>query len=142
MPDHSATATDPGLADVADELAVSGLALADGEQIFSSGTAATGGHEPAAAAAAPLAAENQALLARLREVLLATAPSIDPGLVHGETLAEVEASFAAARETVARVREAVRREEAAAIPAGAPGRAVLAPSSPFEKIRAGLGRLA
>ncbi|QFG02891.1 hypothetical protein [Tepidiforma bonchosmolovskayae] len=90
------------------------------------------------ALAAARAAHDRAV-ARLREALLASEPALDPALLSGSTVEEVEASFAAAKETLARIREAVRREAAAAIPAGSalrqPGRAAL---SPLEKIRAGL----
>lgn len=79
--------------------------------------------------------------ARLRLALLASEPGLDPDLVCGETIAEVEASFAAAREAEALVRERVRREQAALVPAGAPGRDGEGPPlSAFEKIRAGLAR--
>lgn len=86
-------------------------------------------------------AENAALLARLREALAAAEPALQPEMLAGETLAEVEASLAAARETVRRVREAVRREAPPAIPGGAPARQAEVPASPIDKIRAGLARL-
>ena len=41
---------------------------------------------------------------------------------------------------VKRVREAVRLEMAARVPAGAPGRTVPPPRTPLEKIREGLSR--
>lgn len=80
---------------------------------------------------------NRALLQRLRESLCASEPAIDPALIHGDTLEEVEASFAAARATVQRVRQEVVRA-AAGVPAGAPGRALARPLSAIEKIRSGL----
>lgn len=83
--------------------------------------------------------ERAALLARLREALAAAEPGLDPALLPGETLEELEASYAAARAAVARIREALRREEAA-IPAGAPGRQDTAPATAIEKIRAGLAK--
>ncbi len=83
------------------------------------------------------AAERMAL-ARLREALLASEPALDPGLVGGETLEQIESSFAAATAMAARLREALRREGAAQIPAGAGSRSPAGPRSPFEKIRAGL----
>lgn len=92
---------------------------------------------------APLAGQTAAtrvLLDRVRELMLASEPAIAPELLAGETLEELEASFAAARETVRRVREAVQRE-GPAVPAGAPGRTPPAPLSAFEKIRAGLSRI-
>jgi chromosome segregation ATPase len=80
-------------------------------------------------------------IARLREALAAAEPGLDAALLTGETLEEVEASYAAARETVARIREAVRREAAAVIPPGATLRQQhQAALSALEKIRAGLGR--
>jgi len=91
-----------------------------------------------------VAAHEQAtrrLLDRLRHALAASEPGLDPALVTGDTLEEVEASFAAARGLVSRVREAVQREAAVAVPAGSPARSVAAPATSFEKIRAGLGRL-
>lgn len=80
------------------------------------------------------------VLARLREALLATAPEVEPAEVRGDTLEELEASFAAAREAAERVRTAVRRELAAAVPAAAGSRLPTPPMTPFEKIRAGLAR--
>ncbi|MCX7618446.1 hypothetical protein [Tepidiforma sp.] len=78
-------------------------------------------------------------IARLREALAAAEPALDPALLSGDTVEALEASYAAAKETLARIREAVRREAAAAIPAGAAlrqqGRAAM---SAIEKIRAGL----
>lgn len=78
-------------------------------------------------------------LARLREALAASEPAIDPGLVTGETLDEVERSFAAAKLMAERVREAVRREQASTIPAGSAARGPVETKSAFEKIRVGLG---
>jgi hypothetical protein len=72
-------------------------------------------------------------LARLREALAATVDGLDPALIHGDTLAEVEASFAAL--------QALARP-APHVPTGAPGRISANPATPFEKIRDGLGRLA
>ena len=81
---------------------------------------------------------NRLLLERLRAAMLASEPAVAPVLVTGETLDELETSFAAARELVARIRDAVRQEEPAPVPAGAPGRARLQPRNAFEKIRSGL----
>ena len=89
-------------------------------------------------AAAPHTAAYQAVLTRLRQSLLESDPAIEPALVAGESLEELEASFDAARTLVARVRQSVAREQAAAVPAGAPGRAHAPHGSPLEKIRAGL----
>lgn len=90
---------------------------------------------------AAAAAANADLLERLRLALLASDPSIDPALVTGSTPEEVETSFAAAQRMVAGIREAVRREHAAPIPAGAPGRVTAGPATPYDKIRSGLSRL-
>jgi hypothetical protein len=104
------------------------------------------GESPAedAAPGGPLLAEanpvGDAALGRLRELLLAADPAVDPALVSGDSVEALEESFVAARAMVARVRDAVRREQAAAIPVGAPGRTATMPASPLEKIRAGLAR--
>jgi len=90
------------------------------------------------AALAAGAESNRALLHRLRAALLASEPSVSPGLVTGETLDELEASFAAALDLVARIRDSVRQEAPAAIPAGAPGRTRPEPRNALEKIRSGL----
>lgn len=82
---------------------------------------------------------ERAAIARLRQALLASDPAIDAELVTGETLEEVEQSFATARSLVDRIREAVRWEQAGAVPAGAAVRTVRVPQSAIEKIRAGLG---
>lgn len=79
------------------------------------------------------------LLQRVRAALLASDPDVEPGLVAGETLEEIEASFAAAREFVARLRQRVEAR-ATVIPAGAPGRTPPGAVTAFEKIRAGLRR--
>lgn len=85
--------------------------------------------------------ENAALLGRLRVALAETIAGLDAEAISGESLAEVEASFAAAKAVEEALRRAVARERTAAIPPGAPGRAGYLPATPFEKIRAGLGRL-
>ena len=84
------------------------------------------------------AESNRMLLERLRTAMLASEPAVTPGLVTGETVEELEASFAAARELVTRIRDSVRQEAPSAVPAGAPGRARLEPRNAFEKIRSGL----
>lgn len=87
-------------------------------------------------------AARRALAGRLRESFLASDPALDPEMVQGETLDELEASFASAQAVVAKVREAVRREQVQRVPIGAPGRTRSGPSSPLEKIRLGLAGLA
>ncbi len=84
-------------------------------------------------------AANRALLSRLRESLCAGDPAIDPALIQGETLEEVEASFAAAQAMVQRIRQQMARSDAT-VPAGAPGRVPPRPLSAFDKIRSGLER--
>lgn len=90
---------------------------------------------------AELAASREAervAVDRLRQALLASEPAIEPSMVTGNTLAEVEASFAAAQAVVARLRDIVTKETAGRIPPGAPGRARSNARTPFEKIREGL----
>lgn len=79
------------------------------------------------------------LLERFRAALCASEPAIDAAIVRGETLEEVETSFAEAKALVARVREQVRKE-GVTVSAGAPGRVPRVPVSAFDKIRAGLTR--
>jgi hypothetical protein len=76
----------------------------------------------------------------LREALLAREPALDPSMVTGLTVEEVEASFAVAAAVLAKLRETVTRETAHRVPAGAPGRARFVPRTAFEKIREGLSR--
>lgn len=103
---------------------------------------ATGERDEAAELRSELEAHrqsNRALLSRIREGLLASEPSVSPELVTGDTLEELEQSFAAAVALVSRVREAVEAERPPAVGGGAPGRAPLfGPQSAFEKIREGL----
>ena len=83
---------------------------------------------------------ERAAVERLRGALLASEPALDPDMVPGETLAEVEANFAAATALLARLRERAAADSAARVPAGAPGRQAPRPRTAFEKIRDGLGR--
>ena len=62
---------------------------------------------------------TRAALGRYREALLAAEPDLPPDMVAGETLEAVDASVAAARQTVARIRE---RMAASAVPGAAPSR--------------------
>ncbi len=78
--------------------------------------------------------QDAALLARLKSALAATVPGLDPALITGNTLGEVEHSFEGLK--------ALARPPAAAVPAGAPGRVASPPLSAFDKIRDGLTRLA
>jgi hypothetical protein len=81
---------------------------------------------------------SRAAVDRLRAALLASEPALEPSMVSGESLAEVEASFAAATSLLARLRERAGLEAAARVPAGAPGRHAGRPRTAFEKIRDGL----
>jgi hypothetical protein len=92
---------------------------------------------------ADLAAANESnrlAVERLRAALLALEPALTAEMLAGETVEELEASFEAARETLGRMRETVRREQARPVSAGAPGRHTSGPLTPLEKIRDGLGR--
>ncbi len=75
---------------------------------------------------------------RLRQALLASEPAIEPSMVSGSSLAEIEASFAAAQAMLNKLREVVAKETAGKVPAGAPGRTRFIARTPFEKIREGL----
>lgn len=92
---------------------------------------------------ADLAAANESnrlSVERLRAALLTLEPALTAEMLSGETVEELEASFDAARETLGRIRETVRREQTLPVGAGAPGRHTAAPLTPLEKIRDGLGR--
>lgn len=82
-----------------------------------------------------------AVLDRLRAAYLAAEPALQPAMLSGETLEELEASHTAALATLAAVRAAVAREAATAPAGGAPGRIVATPATAIEKIRDGLARL-
>lgn len=118
-----------------------------GEEDFAreaAGLAARVAEEELATLRGELAARKEheaAALHQFRGALLATEPTMDAALVTGDSFEELHASFAAARASLARVREAVRLEMAARVPAGAPGRTVPPPRTPLEKIRDGLSRV-
>jgi hypothetical protein len=69
-----------------------------------------------------------AAVARYRDAALAAEPDLPPELVSGETLEEVDTSLAAARRTVAQIRQRLAEESESAqsfgrgFPAGAPAR--------------------
>ena len=84
------------------------------------------------------AAREAAALEQFRTALLATEPAMDPGLVTGDSFEAIHASFAAARSSLAKVRQALREEAAARISAGSPARPSERSRSPLEKIREGL----
>lgn len=89
-----------------------------------------------------------AAVARYRDAALTAEPDLPADLISGETLEEVDASLAAARRTVAQIRQRLAEEAETAesfargFPAGAPAR--LGPStegmSAAEKIARGLER--
>ncbi len=80
---------------------------------------------------------NAELAARLRAELLRANPGIPAELVTGETLEEIEASFAAARDLAGRI----LRNAASAVPVGSPERTSAARMSARDLIRAGLAEL-
>jgi hypothetical protein len=85
---------------------------------------------------------SRAALGRYREAALVAEPGLPPDLVAGDTLDELEESLAAARRTVASIRERLAVEEQGrGFPAGAPARArpSTAGLSAQEKIAMGLG---
>ena len=80
---------------------------------------------------------------RYRSVLLASAPEMPEGLVQGDTVEEVDASFAQAKELVQSIRDRVEASTARErVPAGSPTRTGLDYSSlsPREKIAYALTR--
>lgn len=92
---------------------------------------------PAGDALLSLRESNRALAARLRAELLSRDPSIPDDLVTGETVDEIEASYAAARDLASRILGSA----ASHVPAGSPGRGVTAVLSARDRIRAGLANL-
>ena len=81
--------------------------------------------------------------ARYREALLSASPEVPADMVAGESVEEVEASLAAARQTVSQVRQHLESQaQAGRVPAGAPPRQApdLSALTPEEKIRMGLER--
>lgn len=82
-------------------------------------------------------------VARYRQQLLAQSPEVPEELVKGETVAEVEASLAAAQKLVERVRRQLEaRLSAERVPPGAPARTRpdLSALSPKDKIAYALAR--
>lgn len=80
---------------------------------------------------------------RYRALILAGASEVPEELVKGETLEEVDASFTAAQEMVARVRRQLEaKAQAERVPAGAPSRTPpdFGGLSPIEKIAYALSR--
>ena len=124
-----------------DELATTTSEMGDEERDADGSPVDSPAGEEGGGDAADLLALNRDLVARYRAALLASDPAIEPGLVTGETADDVEASFAAAQRLVAGIRDAVRREQAPIVPAGAPGRSVPGPHTAYDKIRTGLTRI-
>ena len=83
---------------------------------------------------------ERAAIERLRTALLASEPALEPEMVRGETLAEVEANFSGATALLAKIRERAVLESASRVAPGASGRLAARPRTAFEKIRDGLGR--
>ena len=81
---------------------------------------------------------EQELLARLRQTLIDSDPLVDPELVQGASIAELEESFARAQGIAERLKGIVLQQGVTRVPAGAPGRAKRPFLSSFEKIREGL----
>ena len=81
--------------------------------------------------------------AKFRDLLVRSEPALPADLIVGDTVDAIEASAAAARETVARVRSHIAAQaQHARVPAGAPERRPRDTSamSPEQKIRYGLTR--
>jgi len=80
---------------------------------------------------------------KYRARLLAESPEVPEELVRGDTPEEVDASFAAARQVVERIRQQLETQtNDERVPAGAPARGLpdLSSLSPAEKIAYGLAR--
>ncbi|MDO8635255.1 MAG: hypothetical protein Q7R34_03285 [Dehalococcoidia bacterium] len=75
--------------------------------------------------------------AKYRQIILSSSPEVPEELVKGETVEEVEASFANARQVVERVKQGLEgKQQRERVPTGAPPRSPLDVSamSPQEKI--------
>ena len=82
-------------------------------------------------------------VSRYRSQLLASTPDAPESMVHGQTVDEVDKSFAKAKELVEKVRRGVEeRMVQGRLPAGSPPRpgADFSSLSPLEKIRKALSR--
>ena len=80
---------------------------------------------------------------KYRTRLLAESPEVPEEMVRGDTPEEVDASFAAARQVVERIKQKLETQTSAErVPAGAPARGLpdLSSLSPAEKIAYGLAR--
>jgi len=104
---------------------------------------AAGREQQMGAEMAALKGQLAGAAAKYRALILASAPEVPEELVRGETPEEVEASFAAARDMVEKVRRQLEaRAQAQRVPAGAPARTPpdLGAFSPQEKIAYALFR--
>ena len=82
-------------------------------------------------------------VSRYRSNLLAEMPEAPESMVHGQTVDEIDESFAKAKELVERVRRGVEERMAhGRLPAGSPARSGgdFSSLSPLEKIRSALSR--
>lgn len=81
---------------------------------------------------------------RYRDLVVRMEPELPPEMIAGDDVDAVDASAAAAREVVERVRERMASPSAARIPAGSPARGApdVSALSPEQKIRLGLERRA
>ena len=82
---------------------------------------------------------------RYRDLVVRTEPALPAELIAGDTIDAIDASVAAARDVVGRVRAHIEAQaQSARVPAGAPPRSGLDVSllSPEQKIRFGLARRA
>lgn len=81
---------------------------------------------------------------RYRDLVVRTEPELPPEMIAGDDVDAVDASAAAAREVVERVRTRITTPAAARVPAGSPPRGTpdVSALSPEQKIRIGLERRA
>ena len=132
----------------ADARARQALAEADGlrEDVRASAETAAAAAADATALREQIAeATQQARTAaeRYRELVVRTEPALPAELIAGDTVDDVDASVAAARTMVGRVRSHIEAQsQAGRVPAGAPPRSSLDVSalSPEQKIRYGLAQ--
>jgi chromosome segregation ATPase len=118
------------------------------EQVRTSAEAATSAAGDAATLREQLASAEERLRAsaeRYRDLVVRTEPALPAELIAGETIEDVDASVAAARDVVGRVRAHIDAQaQTARVPAGAPQRSGpdVSALSPEQKIRYGLERRA
>jgi chromosome segregation ATPase len=118
------------------------------EQVQTSTAAAAEAARDATSLREQLASAEQRLRGsaeRYRDLVVRTEPALPAELIAGETIEDVDASVAAARDVVGRVRAHIDAQaQTARVPAGAPQRsgADVSALSPEQKIRYGLERRA